>query len=47
MGDKLKHFTVNVNKTAKNDLREIIKYISKNNPMKEQKHERCIYRNNP
>jgi addiction module RelE/StbE family toxin len=24
---------VNVNKTAKNDLREIIKYISKNNPM--------------
>ena len=33
MGDKLKRFTVNVNKTAKNDLREIIKYISKNNPM--------------
>jgi len=33
MGDKLKHFTLNVNKTAKNDLREIIKYISKNNPM--------------
>jgi len=32
MGDKLKHFTVNINKTAKNDLREIIKYISKNNP---------------
>jgi len=33
MDDKLKHFTVNVNKTAKNDLREIISYISKNNPM--------------
>jgi plasmid stabilization system protein ParE len=33
MGDKKNHFTVNVNKTAKNDLREIIKYISKNNPM--------------
>jgi toxin ParE1/3/4 len=33
MGDKLKRFTVYVNKTAKNDLREIIKYISKNNPM--------------
>ena len=33
MGDKLRCFTVNVNKTAKNDLREIIEYISKNNPM--------------
>jgi len=33
MGDKLKCFTVNINKTAKNDLREIIKYISKNNPV--------------
>jgi len=33
MGDKLKRFIVNINKTAKNDLREIIKYISKNNPM--------------
>jgi toxin ParE1/3/4 len=33
MGDKKNHFTVNVNKTAKNDLREIIKYISRNNPM--------------
>jgi len=33
MDNKLKQFTVNINKTAKNDLREIIKYISKNNPM--------------
>ena len=33
MGDKLKRFIVNINKTAKNDLREIIRYISKNNPM--------------
>jgi addiction module RelE/StbE family toxin len=33
MDDKIKIYTVNVNKTAKNDLREIIKYISKNNPM--------------
>ena len=33
MGDKIKVFNVNVNKTAKDDLREIIKYISKNNPM--------------
>jgi len=33
MDDKLKYFTVNVNKTAKNDLREIIRFISKNNPM--------------
>jgi addiction module RelE/StbE family toxin len=33
MGDTLKKFTVNINKTAKNDLREIVKYISKNNPM--------------
>ena len=28
-----KKFTVNVSKIAKSDLREIIKYISKNNPM--------------
>jgi len=33
MAEKIKKFTVNVNKTAKNDLREIIKFISKNNPM--------------
>jgi addiction module RelE/StbE family toxin len=33
MGNKIKRFTVNISKTAKNDLREIIKYISKNNPM--------------
>jgi plasmid stabilization system protein ParE len=33
MDEKIKIFTVNVNKTAKNDLREIIRYISKNNPM--------------
>jgi toxin ParE1/3/4 len=33
MDDKLKSFSVNINKTAKNDLREIIRYISKNNPM--------------
>ena len=29
----MKVFTVNVNKTAKNDLREIIGYTSKSNPM--------------
>jgi len=33
MAEKIMIFTVNVNKTAKNDLREIIRYISKNNPM--------------
>jgi len=33
MDEKIKVFTVNVNKTAKNDLREIVKYVSKNNPM--------------
>ena len=33
MAEKIKIFTVNVNKTAKNDLREIIRYISENNPM--------------
>jgi addiction module RelE/StbE family toxin len=33
MDDKLKHFSVNISKTAINDLREIIRYISKNNPM--------------
>jgi toxin ParE1/3/4 len=31
--EELKNYFVNVNKTAKNDLREIIKYISKNSPM--------------
>jgi toxin ParE1/3/4 len=33
MAKKLKYYTVNVNKTAKNDLREIINYIAKNNPI--------------
>jgi len=33
MAEKIKIFTVNVNKTAKNDLREIMRFISKNNPM--------------
>jgi len=33
MDEKIKEFTVYVNKTAKNDLREIVKHISKNNPM--------------
>ena len=33
MPEKIKKYTVNVNKTAKNDLREIIKFISRNNPM--------------
>ena len=33
MTEKVKVYTVNVNKTAKNDLKEIIKYISKTNPI--------------
>jgi addiction module RelE/StbE family toxin len=33
MANKTKKYSVNINKTAKNDLREIIKYISNNNPM--------------
>ena len=33
MAEEIKIYTVNINKTAKNDLREIIRYISKNNPM--------------
>jgi len=33
MAENANIYTVNVNKTAKNDLREIINYISKNNPM--------------
>ncbi|MDR0313619.1 MAG: type II toxin-antitoxin system RelE/ParE family toxin [Treponema sp.] len=33
MDDEIKEYHVNVNKTAEKDLREIIKYISKNNPM--------------
>ena len=33
MAEKIKIYTVNINKTAKNDLREIINYISKDNPM--------------
>jgi addiction module RelE/StbE family toxin len=30
---KIKNYSVNINKTAENDLREIIRYISQNNPM--------------
>jgi addiction module RelE/StbE family toxin len=33
MGDKIKNYSVKVSRTAKNDLKEIINYISKNNPM--------------
>jgi len=33
MTEKIKLYTVNVTKSAKNNLREIIKYIAKNNPM--------------
>ena len=33
MNEEIKVFSVNITKTAKNDLREIIKYISKNSPM--------------
>jgi len=33
MDEEIKVFKVNVNKTAKNDLREIVRYISKNNPI--------------
>jgi addiction module RelE/StbE family toxin len=33
MLDGTKKYSVNIGKTAKNDLREIIRYISKNNPM--------------
>jgi addiction module RelE/StbE family toxin len=33
MAEKINYYNVNVSKNAKNDLREIIKYISKNNPM--------------
>jgi len=33
MAKAIKVYTVNVNKTAKNDIRQIVKYISKNNPM--------------
>jgi len=32
MSEGIKTFTINVNRTAKNDSRDIIKYISKNNP---------------
>jgi addiction module RelE/StbE family toxin len=33
LAEKINIYTVNVNKTAKNDLREIVRNISKNNPM--------------
>ena len=33
MAEKLKIYSVNFTKTAKNDLKEIINYISTNNPM--------------
>jgi len=33
MDEEIEVFRVNVNKTAKNDLREIVSYISKNSPM--------------
>jgi len=33
MAEKIETYTVNVSKSAKNDLREIIKFIAKNNPM--------------
>ena len=33
MSKKIKEYVVNINKTVKNDLREIINYISKENPV--------------
>ena len=33
MAKKIKIYTIHVSKSAKNDLREIIKFISKENPM--------------
>ena len=33
MGDKIKQYSVIVSKSAKNDLREIIRFISSENPM--------------
>jgi addiction module RelE/StbE family toxin len=33
MADKTRKYFVNITKTAKNNLKEIIKFISKNNPM--------------
>jgi addiction module RelE/StbE family toxin len=33
MDKKTKNYSVNISKTARKDLREIIKYISRNNPM--------------
>ena len=33
MNERTKVYIVNINKTAKKDLREIIKYIAHNNPM--------------
>jgi len=33
MPEKIKEFSVIVSKSAKNDIREIVKFISKNNPM--------------
>jgi toxin ParE1/3/4 len=42
MAKKLKNYIVNVNKTAKNDLREIINYIAKNNPINALKKKKKI-----
>ena len=33
MTEKIKAYTVNVSKSAKNDLKEIIRFIAKENPM--------------
>ena len=33
MAEKTKTYTANISKTAKTDLKEIVKFISKNNPM--------------
>ena len=32
MPEKIKIYTVNISKSAQNDLKEIVKYIAKNNP---------------
>ena len=36
MADKIKTYTINVSKSAKNDLRDIIKFIAIDNPMNAQ-----------
>ncbi|MCL2044600.1 MAG: type II toxin-antitoxin system RelE/ParE family toxin [Treponema sp.] len=36
MAEKTKTYTVKVSKSAKNDIREIIKFIAKDNPMNAQ-----------